>query len=184
MGPLSPKSDQHQIPPCDRAIFVWPWNENARTKQKQQKNGNRAIWLVYRTDTNARGFWLVKRTLGWKNFMPEELSRNCFDVILQHDWSIEQCFLHIRVFLAGKRRVHVFFFSTLADKTNNEHLPKPCFKDIRKSLYQCFVNRVAMTITDMIISLFSVWLKTTPLDHVVVISSNWVFLDLTILNPA
>ena len=54
-----------------RAIFVWPWNENAPTKQKQQTNENRAIWLVYRTDTNARGFWLVKRTLGWKNFMPE-----------------------------------------------------------------------------------------------------------------
>ena len=63
-----------KIVPCrvnNRAIFVWPWNENARTKQKQQTNGNRAIWLVYRTDTNARGFWLVKRTLGWKNFMPE-----------------------------------------------------------------------------------------------------------------
>ena len=39
-----------------------------------------------------------KRTLGWKNFMPEEFSRNRFNVILQHDWSIEQCFLHIRVF--------------------------------------------------------------------------------------
>ena len=72
-----------------RAIFVRPWNENARTKQKQQKNGMRAIWLVYRTDTYAPGFWLVKRTLGLKNFMPEELSRNRFDVILQHDWSIE-----------------------------------------------------------------------------------------------
>ena len=48
-----------------RAIFVWPWNENAQTKQKQQMNENRTIWLVYRTDTNARGFWLVKRTLGW-----------------------------------------------------------------------------------------------------------------------
>ena len=53
-------------------IFVWPWNENARTKQKQQTNGNRVIWLVYRTDTNARGFCLVRRTLGWKNFMPEK----------------------------------------------------------------------------------------------------------------
>ena len=52
-------------------IFVWPWNKNARTKQKEQTNGNRAIWLVYRTNTNARGFWLVKRTLGWKNSMPE-----------------------------------------------------------------------------------------------------------------
>ena len=91
-----------------KAIFVWPWNENSRTKQKQQTNGNRAIWLVCRTDTNARGFWLVKRTLGWKNSMPEELSRNQsilrFDVILQHDWPIEQCLLHIRVFFGGKTK--------------------------------------------------------------------------------
>ena len=91
-----------------RVIFVWPWNENARTKQKQQTNGNKAIWLVYRTDTNAPGFWLVKRTLGWKNFMPEELSRNRFDVILQHDWSIEQCLLHIRVFFGGKTKSPCF----------------------------------------------------------------------------
>ena len=32
---------------------------------------NRTIWLVYGTGTNARGFWLVKQTLGWKIFMPE-----------------------------------------------------------------------------------------------------------------
>ena len=92
----------------NRAIFVWPWNENARTKQKQQTNGNRAIWLVYRTDTNARGFWLVKRTLGWKNLHSRELSRNQpilrFDVILQHDWPIEQCILHVRVFFGGKTK--------------------------------------------------------------------------------
>ena len=77
-----------------------------------QKNGNRAIWLVSRTDTNARGFWLVKRTLGWKKFMPEELSRNRpilrFDVILQHDWLIEQCLLHIRVFFGGKTKSPCF----------------------------------------------------------------------------
>ena len=97
--------------PCERslsvrAIFVWPWNENAETKQ--QTNENRAIWLVYRTDTNARGFWLVKRTLGWKNFMPEELSRNQsilrFDVILQNDWPIEQFLLHIRIFFGEKTK--------------------------------------------------------------------------------
>ena len=29
---------------ANRAIFVWPWNENARTKQKQQTNANRVIW--------------------------------------------------------------------------------------------------------------------------------------------
>ena len=73
--------------------------------------------------------------------MPEELSRNRFDVILQHDWSIEQWLLHIRVFSAGKRRVHQFCsFHPLADKTNNEHLPEPFFKDIRKSLYMSTRN--------------------------------------------
>ena len=89
-----------------RAIFVWPWNENAGTEQKQQTNGNRAIWLIYRTDTNARGFWLVKRTLWWKNF--SELSINQpilhFDVILQHDWLIEQYLLHIRVFFGEETK--------------------------------------------------------------------------------
>ena len=43
---------------------IWPpW--------RHKKTLHRTIWLVYRTDTNAPGFWLVKRTLGWKNFMPE-----------------------------------------------------------------------------------------------------------------
>ena len=91
-----------------RPILVWPWNENARAKQKQQTNGNGAIWLVCRTVTNVRGFWLVKRTLGWKNFMLEKPSRNQsilrFDIILQHDWPIEQRLLHIRVFFGGKTK--------------------------------------------------------------------------------
>ena len=84
-----------------RAIFVLPWNENSRTKQKQQTNGNRAIGLVYRTNTNACGFWLVERTFGWRNLYAQELR---FDVILQHDWPIEQCLLHIRVFFGGKTK--------------------------------------------------------------------------------
>ena len=44
--------------------------------------------------------------------MPEELSRNQsilrFDVILQHDWPIEQCLLHIRVFFGGKTKSPCF----------------------------------------------------------------------------
>ena len=43
--------------------------------------------------------------------MPEELSRNCFEVILQHDWSIEQCLLHIRVFFGGKTKSPCFVLS-------------------------------------------------------------------------
>ena len=58
----------------DRAIFVWPWNENGRTKQKQQTYGNRAIWLVYLKDTNARGFfgWLNERS-GEKTSCPRTI---------------------------------------------------------------------------------------------------------------
>ena len=98
-----------------------------------------AIWLVYRTDVNARGFWLVKRMLGWKKFCVRELSRNQwilrFDVILQHDWPIEQCLLHMR---------GLWSFHPLAEKTNNEHLPEPFFKVTRKSFYAfrgVFVSR-------------------------------------------
>ena len=113
-----------------RAIFVWPWNENARTKQKQQTSGDRAIWLVYRTDTNAPCFWSVKRTLGWK------LSRNqpilCFDVILQHDWPIIQRLLHLRVFFGGKTNRLCFDLFI-----HNEHLLKPFFKVIRNWSILC-----------------------------------------------
>ena len=102
----------------NRASFVWPWNENARTKQKQQTNGNRAIWLVYRTETNAPGFWLVKRTLEWKNFMPEN-----FLEIIQYYALTSSCntsgqsssnaFSILGFSLTGKRRVHVLTFSSI-----------------------------------------------------------------------
>ena len=40
--------------------------------------------------------------------MPEELSRNQsiphFDVILLHDWPVEQRLLHMRVFFGGKTK--------------------------------------------------------------------------------
>ena len=97
----------------------------------------RAIWLVYRTYTNVPGFWLVKRTLGWKNFMPEELSRNRFDVILQHGWSIDQSLLHIRVFFGGKKKnpcsillIHWLIKQIKTTYRNNFST------DIRKSLYK------------------------------------------------
>ena len=53
-------------------IFVWPWNENVRIKQKEQTNTNRVIWSAYQSDTNAHGFWLVKWTLWWKNFLSKD----------------------------------------------------------------------------------------------------------------
>ena len=55
--------------------------------------------------------------------MPEELSRNRFDVILQHDWSIEQCLLHIRVFFGGKTKnpCFVLFIHWLIKQTTNAY---------------------------------------------------------------
>ena len=98
-----------------RAIFVWPWNENARTKQKQQTNENRAIWLVYRTDTNARGFWLVKRTLGWKNVIPENFPEiNRYFALTSYCDTIGQSNNAFSI-LAGKRRGHVL----ITNKTSN-----------------------------------------------------------------
>ena len=94
-----------------KSIFSWPWNENSRTKQKQQTNGNRAIWLVYRRGTNARGFgWLSERS-GEKTSCPNHWILR-FDAILQHDWSIEQWLLHFRVFFG------LWSFHPLADKNN------------------------------------------------------------------
>ena len=69
--------------------FSYDLEMKTRTKQKQRINRNRAIWLVYRTDTNARGLSLVKRTLGWKNLRAENFLKNQsilrFDIIVQHD---------------------------------------------------------------------------------------------------
>ena len=101
----------------NRAIFVWPWNENSRTKQKQQTNGNGAIWLVYRTDTNARGFSLVKRTLGWKNFIPKNfLEINRYFALTSYCNTIGQsnnAFAILGFSLAGKGRGHVLTFLSI-----------------------------------------------------------------------
>ena len=100
-----------------RAIFVWPRNENAWTKQKQQTNGKRAIWLVYRTDTNARGFWLFKRTLGWKNFMPESFLEinGCFALTSYCNMigQSNNAFSILGFSLGRKRRGRVLIFSPI-----------------------------------------------------------------------
>ena len=101
----------------NRAIFVCPRSENARTKQAQQTTGNRAIWLVYRTDTNAGGFWLVKRTLAWKNFMFENfLEINRYFALTSYCNTISQsnsAFSILRFSLAGKQRGHVLISSSI-----------------------------------------------------------------------
>ena len=89
------------------------------TKTREQRNRNKTrteIWLVYRTDTNARGFWLVRQTLGWKNFLPKNfleiiryfaLTSYCKAIGLSNN-----AFSILRFSLAGDWRVHVLIFSS------------------------------------------------------------------------
>ena len=96
-------------------------------------------WFIERIQRRVAFDWLGERSA--EKLHGRELSRNQptlrFDVILQHDWPIEQCLLHIRVFFGGGGNEESMFwcFHPLADKTNNEHLLKPFFKVILKSLY-------------------------------------------------
>ena len=68
---------------------------NERTKIEQFD------WFIERIQTHVAFGWLTNARM--KILHARELSRNQwtlrFDVVLQHDWPIEQCLLHIRVFL-------------------------------------------------------------------------------------
>ena len=100
-------------------------------------HGNRAIWLIYRTDRNARGFWLVKRTLRRKKFMPEKfLELNRYFALTSYCNTIVQSNNASSILgfsLAENLRVQVLTFQPLTDITNNEHLPSP-FLHIKKVL--------------------------------------------------
>jgi len=67
----------------------------------------RSDWFIERIQTSVAFGWLSER-LGEKTYHARELSKNQqilrFDVILQHDWPVEQCLLHIRVFFGGKTK--------------------------------------------------------------------------------
>ena len=104
-------------------VIIKMYDENMSDETREQNRNNvqtnesRAIWLVYPTDTNARGFWLVKRTLGWKNFMLENfLEINLYFALTTYCNTIGQSNNAISLLgfsLAGKRRVHVLIFSSI-----------------------------------------------------------------------
>ena len=120
-------------------VIIKMYDENMSDETREQNRNNvqtnesRAIWLVYPTDTNARGFWLVKRTLGWKNFMLENflyfasvkrtlgwknfmLENFRYFALTTYCNTIGQSNNAISLLgfsLAGKRRVHVLIFSSI-----------------------------------------------------------------------
>ena len=64
-------------------------------------------WFVERIQTLVAGFG-CQANARLNKLHARELSRNQpilrFNVILKHDWPIEQCRLHIRVFFGGKTK--------------------------------------------------------------------------------
>lgn len=61
-----------------RAIFVWPWNDSARTKQKQPTNRNIRKWFFYRSLSNRQ-----KRVpFGW--FSISSWKKNSLKVIFRN----------------------------------------------------------------------------------------------------
>ena len=91
----------------------------------KQTKIERFDWSIERIQTRMAFGWSSERP-GEKNFTPEELSRNQsilrFDVILQHDWPIEQCLPHIRVFFGEKTKrpcFDLFIHWLIKQITNN-----------------------------------------------------------------
>ena len=114
-----------------------------QTREQNSENKRTEIerfdWFVERIQMRGAFGWLSERSAK-KNFMPAELSRNQlivhFDVMPQHDWPIEQCLLHIRVFFGGKRKSPCFnlFIHWLIKQVTNTYT-ETFFKVIRKSVY-------------------------------------------------
>ena len=100
-----------------RGIFLWPRNGNARTRQKQQTDGIRAmIWLVCRTDE-------TRVAIGWlgdfsgEKLHAQELSRNqsiyfALTSYCNKNGQSNNAFSTLGFSLAGERRVYVLIFSS------------------------------------------------------------------------
>ena len=90
--------------------------------RKQDRNNKRTEmgrfdWFIKRIQTRVAFGWV-------KKLHARELSRNqpiLRFVILQHDWPIEQCLLHVRVFFGGKTKrpcFDLFIHLLMKQRTN------------------------------------------------------------------
>ena len=88
------------------------WNRNNKRTEIELFD-----WFIEGIQTRVAFDWLSECACwGEKKLHARELSRNQsilrFDVILQHNWPIEQSLSILGFSLAGKRRVHVLIFSS------------------------------------------------------------------------
>ena len=82
-------------------------------KMREQYRNNKWVeiewidWFIEQIQMQVAFGWLREHSAE-KNLHAQELVENqpilCFDIILQHDWPIKQCLLHIRVFFGEKMK--------------------------------------------------------------------------------
>ena len=94
-------------------IILEPFSYDLGVKTRGQNRNNKRMeiarfdWFIEQIQTRVAFGWFIERS-GEKKVHARELSRNQpilrFDVILEHDWLIEQCPLYIRIFFCGKTK--------------------------------------------------------------------------------
>ena len=104
---------QFQITGLNEMLKLERFSYDLEMKTREQNRNNKRTeierfdWFIKRIQTRVAFGWLSERSAE-NTSMPEELSRNQlilrFHVILQRDWPIEQCLLHIRVFFGRKKK--------------------------------------------------------------------------------
>ena len=97
-----------------------------QNRNNKRKESERLGWYIEQIQTRVAFAWLSERS-GEKTSRPRTLSRNQpilrFDVILQHNWLIEQCLLRISVFFGGKTKSSCFdlFIHSLKKQITNTY---------------------------------------------------------------
>ena len=94
----------------ERFLYDLEMKTREQNRNKKRTETERFDWLIERTPTRV-AFGCLRERSGEK-IHARELSRNQpilpFDVILKHDWPIEQCLLHIGLFLGRENPESMF----------------------------------------------------------------------------
>ena len=91
-------------------IERFSYDREMKTRKQNRNNKRTEIerfdWFIERMQTSMAANPLVKKLHARELFRNQPILR--FDLILQHDWPIEQCPFHIRVFFCGKTKSRFF----------------------------------------------------------------------------
>ena len=111
----------------ERFLFDLEMKTREQNRNNKRKEIEQFDWFIDWIQTHVAFDWLSE--------LSGELSRNQsilhFDVILQHDWPIEECLLHMRIFFGEETKSPCFdlFIHWLIKQITNtyeNHFSRPC----------------------------------------------------------